>query len=139
MSDNLSSSPSPPAATSTPPTQRPEFEQIRAVAKGQREVLCLVLACLLCNLGSFIFPPLLILSLVFGLLAVFAIYRLTRALGSSAAASLLYSLFVLIPFLNLLILLVFVSRATGFLQARGIRVGLLGVSDKALTASSSGV
>lgn len=54
-------------------------------------------------------------------------------LGSSAAVSVLYSLFVLIPFLSPLILLVFVSRATGFLQARGIRVGLLSVSDKTLT------
>jgi len=133
MSDTA---PSPQAASpAAPPTQRADFAQIRAVAKGQREILWLVLAQVLSNLGSFIFPPIILLSLAIGLLAIFATYRLARALGSSAAASVIYSLFMLIPFLNLLILLVFVSRATGYLQARGLRVGLMGMSDKSLSAA----
>ncbi len=133
MSDTA---PSPQAASpAAPPTQRADFAQIRAVAKGQREILWLVLAQILSSMGSFFFPPLLLLNMALGLLSIFAIYRLARSLGKSAVVRILYCIGGFFPLLALLSLLLLNAQATGYLQARGLRVGLMGVSDKSLSAA----
>ena len=108
-------------------------EMLYKVALHQRRVLMCFLALLTFNIGqvalSAIIPmaaPLLAIgSLVAMIFGLFAVYRLAKALGYTA---ILYAIAMLIPCVNLLTLLVVISRATKVLKENGVKVGFLGVS-----------
>lgn len=108
-------------------------ETLYNVALHQRRVLMCFLALLMFNIAqltvSAAFPmvaPILgvgsLAAMIFG---VFAVYRLAKTLGYTA---ILYAISMIIPCINLLTLLVVISRATKVLKEGGVKVGLLGVS-----------
>lgn len=92
-------------------------EELIAVARYQKNIQWLVLVGLL-----LLFVP--FGNLLLGLVGLFFIYHLARALRSRVA--ILYVVAAFIPLLGLLSLLRLVTRATRVLRAAGIRVGVMG-------------
>jgi hypothetical protein len=107
------------------------------VARGQRKVLMCFAALLTCNIAQVavgaVAPPAAIFfalgSLVALIFSVIAVYRLAKALGYTA---IIYAIAMIIPCINLLTLLVVVSRATQCLKQGGVKVGLLGASKQTI-------
>jgi hypothetical protein len=110
-------------------------EMLYKVALHQRRVLMCFLALLTFNIGQVALaavapvaaPLLAIGSLAAMIFGLFAVYRLAKALGYTA---IIYAIAMIIPCVNLLTLLVVISRATKVLKDNGVKVGFLGV-DKA--------
>jgi hypothetical protein len=109
-------------------------EMLYKVAVHQRRVLMCFLALLTFNIAQvalapvvplILVPVFLIGSLAAMIFGLFAVYRLAKALGYTA---ILYAIAMLIPCVNLLTLLVVISRATKLLKENGVKVGFLGVS-----------
>ncbi|HUS36655.1 MAG TPA: DUF4339 domain-containing protein [Verrucomicrobiae bacterium] len=108
-------------------------EMLYKIALHQRRVLMCFLALLTFNIGQvalsaiipMVAPLLMIGSLAAMIFGLFAVYRLAKALGYTA---ILYAIAMLIPCVNLLTLLVVISRATKVLKENGVKVGFLGVS-----------
>ena len=107
------------------------------IAKGQRKVLVCFGLLLMFNLGQVaigaVAPPAVLIftlgSLVMMIFSVIAVYRLAKALGYTA---IIYAIAMIIPCINLITLLVVVSRATQRLKAGGVKVGLLGPSKQTI-------
>lgn len=100
---------------------------LREVAGAQRRLLLSILVSLGANvllrsgdLAAWILIP---VALAVAAFSIFCVYRLCRALGTSPA---LWVVAMFIPLLNLLALVILNQRATTFLKARGVAVGLLG-------------
>lgn len=92
-------------------------EELIAVARYQKNIQWLVLVGLLLLAVPFG-------NLLLGLVGLFFIFQLARALRSRAAV--LYVVAAFIPLLGLLSLLRLVTQATRVLRAGGIRVGVMG-------------
>lgn len=92
-------------------------DELIAVARYQKNIQWLVLVGLL-----LLFVP--FGNFLLGLVGLFFIYQLARALRSRVA--ILYVVAAFIPLLGLLSLLRLVTRATRVLRASGIRVGVMG-------------
>lgn len=73
--------------------------------------------------GALIRAPLILVAIV---LAVLGIVRMSRGLQISLTLIVLMAMGMLIPFLNLVILLIINARATRFLRDQGYTVGLFG-------------
>ncbi len=115
---------------------------IRLVARRQRWLLWLVLACL----GSVVWPivvrPIPFVSgesavVVFAVLYVgvrvgvwLGTILMMRALRTHVVALILCALLMVVPLINLLILLMENRRATRVLRRAGLRVGFMGVKDE---------
>jgi hypothetical protein len=107
------------------------------IALHQRRVIMCFAALLVCYLSQgvaravnpIIAVPLSLMTLTALIFAVISVYRLARSLGYMA---ILYAIGMIIPCINLLVLLVVVSRATTALRKGGVKVGLFGVSKKTL-------
>lgn len=67
-----------------------------------------------------------VLILVAIVLAVFGIVRMSHGLDISLVLIVLMAMGMVIPFLNLVILLIIIARATRFLRDHGYTVGLMG-------------
>lgn len=113
-----------------------------AVARWQKATLWAVLAGLIFNFftcvgAGFIgatprdawlaFMPALAFLLIAAALIYFAV-RLSRSMGTSIAVLVFEALFILIPWVNLLILLIEVRRATRILDQFGVKTGLMGAA-----------
>jgi hypothetical protein len=100
-------------------------DTIRDVARYQRMVLMSILASFASNGLARVSPGILtgLLLLGIGIFSIWSIYRLSKALELSAA---LWVVVMFIPLFNLLGMLYVNQKATGFLKAQGLRVGLLG-------------
>jgi hypothetical protein len=100
-------------------------ETIRNVAKYQRMLLVSILATLAGNAFAWTSPGILagVIILGVGIVSLWAVYRLCRALELTAV---LWVILMFIPLLNLLGMLYINQKATGFLKAQGLSVGLLG-------------
>ena len=70
------------------------------------------------------------LILIAIVLAVFGIVRMSRGLNISLIIIVLMAMGMVVPFLNLVILLIINARATRFLRDHGYTVGLLGAKPK---------
>ncbi|GAB5558804.1 MAG: hypothetical protein SynsKO_04510 [Synoicihabitans sp.] len=73
--------------------------------------------------GALIRAPLVLIAII---LAVLGIVRMSRALGINLIIIVLMAMGMIVPFLNLVILLIINGRATRYLRAQGYTVGLLG-------------
>jgi hypothetical protein len=108
-------------------------ERLYLIALHQRRVLMCFLALLTFNIAQValvaVAPiagvPLAIGSFAAMIFGLFAVYRLAKALGYTA---IIYAIAMIIPCINLLTLLVVISRATKALKEGGVKVGLLGAS-----------
>lgn len=90
------------------------------VAKWQKQIIWLVLACLLCMYVRFGLP-------FVGIYCAYAMYQLASALKSRIA--IIWALLCFVPFIGLLSLFFLNQRATVALREAGIRVGFMGVSE----------
>ena len=78
--------------------------------------------------GALIRAPLILVAIV---LAVLGIVRMSQELNISLVLIVLMALGMVIPFLNLVILLVINARATRYLRDHGYTVGMFGAKPKA--------
>jgi hypothetical protein len=107
------------------------------IARRQRQVLTCFGVLLTCNIAQIAIAPIMpAISLVFTvislgamLFSIVAVYRLAKALGFTA---IIYAIAIIIPCINLITLLVVVSRATQRLKQGGVKVGLLGASKQTI-------
>jgi hypothetical protein len=105
-------------------------EDLRQIAIYQKGILVCILAYIIVAAsGMFVAPEIRLIIGVAGLTisitaTVFVFLLATQVY--SAGQGVLLGLLTLIPCVGLLVLLIINSKATGILQANGIRVGLLG-------------
>jgi hypothetical protein len=107
------------------------------IALNQRRLLLCFSVLILCNLGQIgmvaVMPALTMIfsigSLVALIFSIVYVYRTAKALGFMA---ILYALLMIIPCINLIVLLVVVSRATNALRQGGIKVGFFGASKETI-------
>ncbi len=78
--------------------------------------------------GALIRAPLILVAIV---LAVLGIVRMSQELNISLVLIVLMAMGMVIPFLNLVILLVINARATRYLRDHGYTVGMFGAKPKA--------
>ncbi|MCU1589164.1 MAG: hypothetical protein JWP11_420 [Frankiales bacterium] len=104
-------------------------ERVHQVAQAQRRVLIAVLLNLIANglirgsSGSSLAGVAVVLALAIAGFCIYWVYRLCRALDTTPWA---YMVAMLIPLIGLICLFVLSARATTFLKAHGVKVGLLG-------------
>jgi hypothetical protein len=107
-------------------------QELYNIAVNQRRALLCFAFLIIFNMAQGIsgqFSPILAIFFLIGSLAtmifcVVYIYRLAKSLGFTA---IIYAIAMLIPCINLLTLLVVISRATKRLKEGGVKVGFLGV------------
>lgn len=111
-------------------------ERLYKIAVEQRHVLLCFLVQVVFNVGQVAARTAPLVGLVAGMggivmivIGAIFVYRLAKALGYAA---ILYAVAMIIPCINLLTLLVLVSRATSALKQGGVKVGLLGVNRETL-------
>lgn len=110
-----------------------ETAQTEQVRSGQKLAIWAILLnlisipLLLVPEGALIRAALVLVALV---LAVLGIVRMSRGLGINLILIVLMALGMVVPFLNLIILLVINARATRFLRGHGYAVGLLGATKR---------
>ena len=93
------------------------YEDLLELAKRQKQTLWMILL----NLFVFLIPS---VTLVTGIIQIYFIYMLAKAVRSTVAW--VYIIAAFIPGLGLLGLVHINGRATGKLKANGIRVGFMG-------------
>ena len=129
--------PAPPLGYATPePTS-----QLRAVGLAQRRIMWVILAALLLVFsfvfGAILIPPdqapetVMLVGLALVRVAILAlmmigVFQLAAALGAGMTARVLYTVAMLIPLVNLILLLVVNQQATALLRRHYIKVGLMG-------------
>ncbi len=103
----------------------PEFTnpEVVEVGKRQKAIIWLILISI-----PAIFIP--FTSLVVGLISVYFIYKLAKAVKSSLAW--LYIILGFLPLISLLALLHLNAKATRALREKGLKVGLMGASSSDL-------
>jgi hypothetical protein len=87
------------------------------VAKWQKNIMWMILISLVAMFIPFA-------TIVTGIIQIYFIYNLARAVRSSAAW--IYIILAFIPLIGLLGLLHINGKATKILQAKGVKVGLMG-------------
>ncbi|MBT5900761.1 MAG: hypothetical protein HOH58_01475 [Opitutaceae bacterium] len=111
-----------------------ERAQAARVCSGQRFAVwaimlnLLTVPLLLVPEGALIRAPLILVAIV---LAVLGIVRMSQELNISLVLIVLMAMGMVIPFLNLVILLVINARATRYLRDHGYTVGMFGAKPKA--------
>jgi hypothetical protein len=114
--------------------------EVIAVAERQRAILWLILisfaAFLVCTYLTAVTSNPLFSALLWipGIVSIFFVYKLAKALRASA---ILYAICSILPGISLFTLLMLNSRATGVLTSRGIRLGLMGARSSDLSAFAS--
>jgi hypothetical protein len=114
--------------------------EVIAVAERQRAILWLILisfaAFLVCTYLTAVTsnPSFSALLWIPGIVSIFFVYKLAKALRASA---ILYAICSILPGISLFTLLMLNSRATGVLTSRGIRLGLMGARSSDLSAFAS--
>lgn len=112
------------------------------LARAQRLLLRLVLAMLALYFGfmflprlipyrnvmSIVFPAMLVLFLIVGVLIIVQTVRLAIASGRSPIAAAIAGVFMLVPLVGLLLVASANGRATRLLREHGAKVGFLGVT-----------
>jgi hypothetical protein len=115
-----------------PPPLNDDFTTSEKVRTGQRllifAILCYFFVIILSRVlggsaGAIVAGLLGLTSIV---LAILGVLRLSGGLGYGVGLRIVLCLLVLLPLVGLIIMLVLSSKANGYLQARGYRVGLLG-------------
>jgi len=99
-------------------------EEVYYIGRNQKTILWLIIAFIA---SSFIHPYVTMLVIIINIVFV---YKLAKAEKSSIAW--LCALLQLIPLINIICLLILNNKATKILKKQGIRVGLIGVSNKDL-------
>ena len=125
-------------------TPMPRTPGVRAVGLAQRRIMWVILGALLLGvslvMGSSIqaafrgsqvslivvLALLVVLRLALVVLMMIGVYQLATALGSNMTTRVLYVIAMIIPYINLIVLLVVNQRATNLLKRNGIKVGLMG-------------
>lgn len=104
---------------------------LNRIASGQRLMIYSVLVSMAgMALRTTLGPPAAVISLVATVVAIVAAARLSAALGSGIAMRVFYSLAMIIPVVNLIVMLLLSGRATKALRAGGYEVGLLGAKQR---------
>ncbi|MFG0246787.1 MAG: hypothetical protein ACF8MF_12140 [Phycisphaerales bacterium JB052] len=109
---------------------------LKSVATQQRLLLWLILFIILANIFMLATasrsPQLMIITmlgaLLFQLLALIQVYRLTISMRANIAWPIVMTLFFWVPLLSLIILLVINGKANTMLKQTGVKIGLMGVS-----------
>jgi sorbitol-specific phosphotransferase system component IIC len=108
-----------------------DIASLNRLASGQR---LLIVAVAVSILSSFLMGANPVLAGVIGITAsvigVVGVVRLTRAMGRSTFVRLLYSIAILLPLINLLVMLLLSSQATDRLRAGGYKVGFFGAKQQ---------
>lgn len=117
--------------------------KLRSIAKYQRAVILSLLANIimvvigiLVRTGVIHFPPTMaaafgVIALVITLFIMGSVFMLAKEFTNVFLAGLV-ALLMLIPFISLILLLVYNQKATAYLQQHGIKVGFFGVSSNAI-------
>ncbi len=134
MSDSPYKSPQP-----TESEARKSREPLRRAASYQRLVMAALLANGVGNIAAFATAqqPLIIqiagigFSLIAGVFAMVAVFLLAKEV-MNAGVGVLCALLMVVPCISLIVLLVVNQKATSFLQANGIHVGLLGADPNSI-------
>ncbi|MBF0252210.1 MAG: hypothetical protein HQL29_00185 [Candidatus Omnitrophica bacterium] len=104
-----------------------EKEDIKNIAKYQKLICWLFLFIIIGYLSSLI-PAvgivLLPLSIIAGIVVIFIVYRLAKALKIKNAW--LYAIGMLVPLVKLIVLITVIRDATKVLTAKNIKVGIMG-------------
>lgn len=109
------------------------------IADRQRQMIWVVLANIVIQIGVRFTPfpatpafgwSLIVVSACLFLANVVFLVRLVNAQGTHIAVLIILAVLAIIPFVNLIILLMANSQATSVLRAAGIRVGFLGASER---------
>jgi hypothetical protein len=106
-----------------------EAAQTEQIRSGQRIAIWAILMHLISiplmavPEAAFVRVPLVLVAIV---VAVLGIVRMSRGLGISLILIVLMAMGMVVPFLNLVILLIINARATRFLRDHGYTVGMLG-------------
>jgi hypothetical protein len=101
------------------PLEEPMSYELVDIARAQKMMIYAVIA----SIVSWPLTPLLLVAIP---LQIYAIYRISRALGYSGLVTCLCIVAMFIPFISLICLASLNSKATSRLTSSGIRVGLLG-------------
>jgi hypothetical protein len=100
---------------------------LNRIASGQRLMIFSVLMSLLAfPLQGAIGRGAMVVSVVASILAIIGVARLSGALGRAKAMTIVFSIGMLFPLINLLIMLLLSSQATDRLRAGGYKVGFFG-------------
>ncbi|MCA8990670.1 MAG: hypothetical protein KDA88_01760 [Planctomycetaceae bacterium] len=112
----------------------PEVDDLRRVATYQRYVLFAILANMACNFGvmstgdvPLVQGVLLLVSLVVVVTTLIVVFLLSKEVFNVPLA-VVFSVLMIVPCISLLVLLIVNQKATGYLQSRGVRVGLFGAN-----------
>lgn len=62
------------------------------------------------------------------IISIFGLLRLAKGLGYSVILRIVFGVLMILPLISLIVLLVLNAKATAFLRAAGLQVGLLGAS-----------
>ena len=117
-----------------------ENNEIGYIAKKQKLVLWIFIGALVGNIGSKFFNPqinnihaliynvLAIAGLAFWITLIITVYFLAK--GLKEKRPLVYSVGMILPLINLVVVLSLIGKATKILKANGIKVGLMGADTK---------
>ena len=117
-------------------------QRLRAVGLAQRRIMWVILAGLLLGFSfvggsAMLMPPdqepsivaivaLALVRIALVVLMMIGVDRLAEAQGASTTARVLYTIGMLVPLVNLIILLILNQQATALLKYHNIKVGLMG-------------
>lgn len=116
--------------------QRDRQVDLERVADRQRVLLWIILILILSYPLSIVLAAtypigalaVMLVQLLAQLAALIQLLRLFAAMGASIGLRIVYAILMFIPLVNLIVLLVGSTQATGMLRAAGAQVGLLGVA-----------
>jgi hypothetical protein len=105
-------------------------QEIADIGRLQRWIILLVLANLIVNVLSFMYPIVGLLGILVVIIGIMLVFQLATLLRSQPAW--LFAALMIVPLISLIILLSLNSQATTALKNRGVQVGLMGASSRDL-------
>lgn len=114
-------------------------ERVLEVAKQQKRLIWLiVLGIILATLFVFMVPLSsgsalwILLSLILRIISAYLVFKIGRAMEISTLWLVITIVLLFVPYIDLLPLLYMNSKATKFLRAAGVQVGLMGAKRKSM-------
>ena len=105
-----------------------DYVRLNRVASGQRLIISAFLLSIGAAILAAILPFAFIFTLVASVMGIVGVVRATGGLGTHAVMRVLYSLLMLVPLFNLLVVARLSAKSTKVLRAAGYKVGLLGAA-----------
>jgi multisubunit Na+/H+ antiporter MnhG subunit len=108
-----------------------DITTLNDIASGQRLLIISIAISILSFILLGASPALMgVIGIIASVIGVVGVVRMTRAFGRSIAVRMIYSISILLPLINLLVMFLLSSQATDRLRSAGYKVGLFGANLK---------